>query len=275
MGELEFIQRQLSLLNGTGTELGFIEQVDNEIERFLAGRELADLDANELRTYRNLEAQRERLVSRRDELTRLQQSTEELQSDSAMSEEKDRIDQIAEIYSDQEPERRLTESTRVATYRGTRFYESNSRRGEHPLSISAGSALTRANVKPVGVRITAKSPVSAVYGDSLELMKQAITLRAVLDSGDLTPEQTQIAQLLYEKVNSKAQRQYAQINRGRNVVRRTRPEPEPETPGISDMTDEQLAARREELMEEYQFRAQQENGMEEHDDDSDLMAELS
>ena len=96
MGELEFIQRQLSLLNGTGTELGFIEQVDDEIERFLAGRDVADLDANELRIYRNLEAQRERLVSQRDELTRLQQSTEELQSDSAMSEEKDRIDQIAE-----------------------------------------------------------------------------------------------------------------------------------------------------------------------------------
>ena len=56
MGELEFIQRQLSLLNGTGTELGFIEQVDDEIERFLAGRDVADLDANELRIYRNLGA---------------------------------------------------------------------------------------------------------------------------------------------------------------------------------------------------------------------------
>ena len=44
---------------------------------------------------------------------------------------------------------------------------------------------------------------------------------------------------------------------------------------FANMTLEQLEEEKERLMEEYRFRAYGENGMEEHDDDDDLMANLS
>ena len=44
---------------------------------------------------------------------------------------------------------------------------------------------------------------------------------------------------------------------------------------IANMTLEQLEEEKERLMEEYRFRAYGENGMEEHDDEDDLMANLS
>ena len=211
---LDFINQQLDYLNGTDGNIGLIQNQEDQITRYLNGRDESSLSREERQVLRSMRTELNRRTDRRDELEKLYNRYDELSGASSFGQTFEKIDTINKVFAERK-QRRLGRYVTVSTAEpDVRYVETVTRVANVDLSKTIGDDIKRTKSVEASVTVGARNPVGRVKGDGLEIMKNIISLQAIIDfentheEGVASQEQISTAKSLLEKMMKIAKKEY-------------------------------------------------------------------
>ena len=229
---LNYVDEQLGFLNGIENRIGLIEDLDNKIDAYLDGRDEQDLETDERQNLTRMRNELDKRRLRRDELTVLRDSYEELTDEPSRTEMLGKVDTINTVYS-QRKQRKLGENIVASTTEPDVHYI-------EVREANVDLSLTGEKTKNTSVTIGTREPVGRIKGDSLEAIKQMIVLSAVLkNSKDLTTEQEKTIRDLLGKMRSLISKDYDFTNEYETLMKEIEVKRDEPINGEEQLSDEQ------------------------------------
>ena len=229
---LNYVDEQLGFLNGIENRIGLIEDLENKIDAYLDGRDEQDLETDERQNLTRMRNELDKRRLRRDELTVLRDSYEELTDEPTRTEMLGKVDTINTVYS-QRKQRKIGENIVASTTEPDVHYI-------EVREANVDLSLTGEKTKNTSVTIGTREPVGRIKGDSLEAIKQMIVLSAVLkNSKDLTTEQEKTIRDLLGKMRSLISKDYDFTNEYETLMKEIEVKRDEPINGEEQLSEEQ------------------------------------